>query len=169
METLAPSTGTPFHAPTCLPEDSPASLSASPEEDEDRKMIAGSGPSMPRPFATYDPDSQSWKTSQASLFEGWETFSGTWPSAGMMRNGRCYRRPRLDASIKGNGFSLWPTPTASDAMRLRFSLQNLCYTANKGGHTYTLNAALAVEFGRFLTPTFSEWLMGFPQNWTVPD
>mgnify|MGYP003139911806 CR=1 FL=1 len=53
-------------------------------------MSDGSGPSSRGSYASYDPDTRLWKTSQGSLFGGWEMFSGTWPQQGMMRNGAVF-------------------------------------------------------------------------------
>jgi hypothetical protein len=102
--------------------DSPASPSPSPADAEDRTTNAGSGPSSPESFAYYDPDSSSWRTFQVSLLEEWATFSGTWPRAGMTRNGTAYRLPPSVplTSVTGSsslGFKPThhvPTPTASD-------------------------------------------------------
>ena len=75
---------------------------------------AGSGASMPEPFATYDHDSSSWRTSALSLFGGLHEFSETWPRSGTMRNGKCYRRPPWVRPIDGNGSGSWPTANARD-------------------------------------------------------
>ena len=63
----------------------------------------------------YNPDTQSWKTSEQSLFEGSIKFSGRFPRSGMMRNGKIYALPMSERRIKGKGFGSWliPTPTAN--------------------------------------------------------
>lgn len=66
------------------------------------------------PFAWFDPRSQSWRTWQLSLVEGWELFSGTWPRAGMTRNGIAFRRPPLAPLTDAIGSGLLPTPEASN-------------------------------------------------------
>ena len=80
---------------------------------------ADSGESIAGPFASYDPISCSWKTSQGSLFEAWETYSETWPVAGTMRNGRVCRRqtlerPTSDAACSSSPHAApYPTPSAA--------------------------------------------------------
>ncbi len=46
-------------------------------------------------LAKYDHDSHSWKTSQVCLTGEFQSYSGTWPRAGMTRNGIAYQRPPL--------------------------------------------------------------------------
>lgn len=77
-----------------------------------------SGSVTPTPFASYDHDSSSWKTSVLSLFEASTLFSDRWPSSGSMRNGGCFQRQPLAPAIAANGCSSspgLPTPTAGDA------------------------------------------------------
>lgn len=45
------------------------------------------------PFATYDPDSSSWRTWEHFLFEGSTSFSGRWPNSGMTHDGRAFELP----------------------------------------------------------------------------
>jgi len=44
-----------------------------------------------------------------------EPFSGTWPTSGSMRNGRCYQRARSVPRIAENGSGYWPTATGADS------------------------------------------------------
>ena len=84
------------------------------------------------PFALLEksgPDSACWKTSQVCLqTHTLEPFSGKFPRAGMMQDGKCYRLPKLERRIKeiGSGFTqrakenpnqgrLFPTPSFSAA------------------------------------------------------
>ena len=69
-------------------------------------------------FASYDPDTSSWKTSQLSLLGDSTPYSETWPRAGMMRNGTSYRLQPLAprTSVKESGLLL-TTPTATVAVR----------------------------------------------------
>lgn len=111
------------------------------------------GLSSPVLFASFDRDTSSWKTSQSSLFGGWAESSETWPQAGMMRNGKAYRRrPSIARSfVRASGF--WPTPLASETgyRRKRFT---------QGG------VPLSMAVGGPVNPTWAEWLMGFPTGWT---
>lgn len=45
------------------------------------------------PFATFDPDSSSWRTWEPSLFEDSTSFSGRWPKSGTTLDGRAYELP----------------------------------------------------------------------------
>src|SRR5262245_38564265 len=117
MSTPAPNGGSPNPAPgsTSSAAGSPASPSVSPAGDEDRTTSGGCGPRWWPYFAKYDPATCSWRTSQASFLEEWETFSGTWPRSGMTRNGTAYQRPTSArrTSANASGLSL-PTPSASE-------------------------------------------------------
>jgi hypothetical protein len=64
-------------------------------------------------FASYDPDTCLWRTSQLSLFGGWEPFSETWPRSGMTVSGSAYRQLPLARRIAVTASSLWPTPRSS--------------------------------------------------------
>jgi hypothetical protein len=68
-------------------------------------------------FASFDPGTSSWRTSQLSLLEEWSAFSGTWPRAGMTRSGTAYRLRPLAPLTAVTGSGLLPTPKATDADR----------------------------------------------------
>jgi hypothetical protein len=102
---------------TLFAADSPASPSASPASASRKPTNGGSGLPWRTPFADYDPGSRSWRTFQGFLFAEWETFSATWPRAGMTRSGTvCQRQPSapLTAEI---AFGSWATPTAAERGR----------------------------------------------------
>ena len=65
-------------------------------------------------FASFDPLSSSWKTSQRSLVEDLERFSETWPRSGMMLGGTAYQLPPLAPHTAATGSGLLPTPEASN-------------------------------------------------------
>ena len=124
---------------------------------------AGSGLSSPDSLARFDHNTQSWKTSQHCLVEGWETFSEAWPRSGMMRSGIAYRLPTLVRDNFGTAFGLWPTPNA---------------TAFKGGRTSPRRGVRNPERNnwqdwcslvlgqRYPVPETSEQVMGFPTGYT---
>jgi phage-related protein len=74
------------------------------------------GQNLLESFARLNPDGCWLKTSQGysqAMMDGsLETYSGTWPRSGTMRNGTLYRLRQLVRYIGGKGSSLWPTPTA---------------------------------------------------------
>lgn len=73
------------------------------------------GLSSTESFARLGPDGCWLKTYQGcyqAMMDGsWETFSGTWPRAGTMRNGTVYQQQPLVHRISGSGCSWWLTPT----------------------------------------------------------
>ena len=74
-----------------------------------------SGESLPGSFAHYDPATSLWRTSQGCLFsQDLELYSETWPSAGTMRNGKCYPQPPLEPLTCERESGLWRTPQAAD-------------------------------------------------------
>ena len=81
-------------------------------------------------------------------------FSGRWPKAGMMQNGKCYR---LECSVlltEEKECFLWPTPNASNGLRGSSKSENWPYMI---GNPKT---------GGPLNPVLVEWLMNFPEGWT---
>lgn len=92
-------------------EASPAKISPTPAEAQDSTGTARVfGVSTPDSFATFDPATSSWKTSQLSLLEEWAEFSQTWPRAGMTRSGTAYPLRPLAPLTDGTGSGLLPTP-----------------------------------------------------------
>ncbi len=88
-----------------------ARTSVTPENaPEYPASVLDSGGNSCEPFAWYDRVTRSWRTWQRSLDGEWEPFSGTWPRAGMTRNGIAYQRPPSAPLIRGIGYSSWPTP-----------------------------------------------------------
>jgi hypothetical protein len=153
----------------------------------------GSGESSPASFAKFDPGTCSWKTPQLSLLGGSESFSGTWPRWGMMRNGECTERmmPALGTSETGYGSSRpWPTPVATDgthggrvtprksreggnlveavAARTMWPTPTTQDAANNGGPSQSERNTppLNAIVGGLLNPDWVEWLMGWPVGWT---
>lgn len=103
-------------APISSAEGSPAKTSATPdaEPESSRASLArDSGDSLSESFASYDPVSCSWKTSQHSLFGGLTLYAQTWPRSGMMRSGIAFRRPTLVPLTGGIASGLWATPVAN--------------------------------------------------------
>lgn len=87
----------------------------------------------------------------------------------MTRSGTAYERATQERPTDENGFTLWPTPNASDAKRVReFSAASLIktYRSRPLGAAYLTETLMAL-YGWSHHPTFSEWLMGFPTNWTA--
>lgn len=95
---------------------SPARILASPAPGPVwPASAAGCGENTRASFASYDPDSSSWKTSQRCLLEGWESYSGTWPRAGMTRSGTAFPLAPSAPLTRGIASGLLPTPAATEA------------------------------------------------------
>ncbi len=75
------------------------------------EAVQDSGGTWSKPFAWWSHNTSSWRTWQRCFLTGWELYSGTWPRAGMTRNGIAYRRVPLAPITRGTGYSSWATPT----------------------------------------------------------
>ena len=102
---------------TSLAEASPVSPSALPENEREPTTSAGYGLSLRGAFVYYDRATRCWKTCQGCLPWASETFSGTWPPSGMMRNGIAYPQRRLAPRTSVTGYGLWRSPGQGDAYK----------------------------------------------------
>lgn len=206
-----------------------------------REPEVGFGQSLPESFAKWDRDSSSWKTCQACLLMGLESFSETWPRWGLMLDGKCYQPQRLELPTCENESLLLPTPNAqgggveqisrtkceekadvrddgkkefvadsqydrvergrrvstprqksygrnrvqsiessggkeqvrpllaTNAGKVRWATPTNHGNYNKKGMSKTSGYGLATQVGGKLNPTFVEWLMGWPVEWTALD
>ncbi len=75
------------------------------------------------PIATLTP-SGTWETPQQMLSGDFQPYSGTWPASGSMRTGSVYERPTWEPATAENGFSFWPTATASEGSNLNSNQVN---------------------------------------------
>jgi hypothetical protein len=122
-------------------------------------------------LASYDPDTSSWRTSQHCLLaqtlrlaDGLAEFSETWPSAGMMRNGKTYQRQPWALPTVANVSGLLPTPNARDYKDLS---RTTAFLAARDRHSPSLST-LALTAGvawQNVAPLY-EMAMGFPPQWT---
>lgn len=175
IETCEPSRNLDLSESMSSSGDSLAKTLATPERGRAlQESVVGFGPKCSGWFASYDRVSSSWKTSQRCLVEGWAPFLETWPETGLMRNGTCYRLVSLAGPTQEKEFSLWPTPTRSDAIRGKMSVASCRKSfVRKSSDWLTgeaqgnLSEHLAAELGLSLGPAFSEWMMGFPIDWTA--
>ena len=74
-----------------------------------------SGSSTRVSLANFDPDTSSWRTSQACLVSGWETFSESWPRSGIMLSGIAYPLPPSAPLTEEIASGLLPTPVTIDS------------------------------------------------------
>ena len=135
-------------------------------------------------FAKYDPNTHSLRTHQCSLLEDLMSSCQTLPAWGLMRDGECLEQPTLELRIRGTESGLWPTPTVNG----NYNRKGLSPTSGDGLATAVMkwptptahnaketNApseakrnepTLANRVGGTLNPTWVEWLMGWPLEWT---
>ncbi|MCW2957174.1 MAG: hypothetical protein JWO69_2043 [Thermoleophilia bacterium] len=72
------------------------------------------GPESSEPFACFDPDTSSWRTSKTTSLWALTLSSVTWPRRGSMRSGACFARPTWEPPTAAPACSwLLPTPAAS--------------------------------------------------------
>ena len=106
-------------------EDTPANPSAKPAKGKAKKTRDTSSPGSPKPFASYDPDTQSWKTYPDTSLLGSEPYKASWPRSGMTVDGTAYQLPPSAPRTSAIAFSssqhrgpnsdgLWPTATTQD-------------------------------------------------------
>ena len=152
-----------------LPAVSPVKILAVPAKGpESQEADQGCSSRLSESFAWLDRESSSWKTCQRSLFEDWTPFSESWPRAGIMLDGRCYRQPKLEHRICEIDFScLLPTPTASDWKHCGTMEAAKRYIEK--GHQVKITLLMQLKgFGR-PHPEPIEEFMGYPIGWTAFD
>lgn len=135
-------------------------------------MTAGGRGLRPNePYAQYDPATSSWR-----MLTGWSDdprlSDGSWvafTASGSMQSGRLFLRPTMERRITVDGYSFWPTPTATRS-GVHWA------RAKVGDHRQNLREFLAWQWvrsgrkpvsGLRPNPEWIEWLMGFPVRWTA--
>lgn len=116
----------------------------------------GYGSSTPESLTSYDRDTQSWKTSERSLFEELTVFSGPWPKSGMLVNGKIYALPMSERRTEESEFGLLPTPTRMDYLPIRSEeALKRQYDKNRAGRTghSTLRESVAYPPPKVMWPT----------------
>jgi hypothetical protein len=68
-----------------------------------------------KPFAIFDPDTQSLKMFEDTLISDLTPFSAILPQSGMMQNGVLFELPKSERLTKGQGSTLLRTPVASES------------------------------------------------------
>lgn len=148
-------------------QDFPASPFPSPAKSAEPMTSGICGPQQSNVFAVFAPDFSLARTSQGCLAVGIsDEYSETWPRAGTMQNGACYRQPNWERAISVIAFgSLLPTPTTGRRAKGRGRIR----WDEVGG---SLARKMLRKFWPEETikghrnPVYEEWRMGWPINWT---
>jgi hypothetical protein len=170
---------------------SPVRTSQSLEKAQALKALARDcGANTPELLAKYDPATSSWRTSQLCLDGELSVFSETWPRSGLMRNGTAYQLPPLVPLTDEIGSGLLPTPGTQEGGPMppdtNYQPNQRSYNTRTGKHVQITIRRYVEEWptptsdrysglqshGRnailgSLNPTWVEWLMGFPLEWTA--
>lgn len=138
-------------------------------ESKEKKAVYGE--SFQESLAKYDPAECLWRTPQCLLFEDLGLSLEIWPQWGMTLNGECFTLPSKVCVIDENDCSLLPTPTASDAFRLRYSAQAFQNIYQRRKLTKiqgdgTLGTVLPTFHQKRTSPESVEMMMNWPLGWT---
>jgi hypothetical protein len=120
-------------------------------------------------LAKFDPNTHLWRTVQCSLLEDLNESLQTLPAWGMTVGGELYLRQTLVQTIKEKEFGLglnnekFPTPKAQDS---RHALNRHKNTTDNHWKSNLGEVISAQVNGGHLNPTWVEWVMGFPLEWT---
>lgn len=124
-------------------------------------------------LAKLDQDSSLWRIPQCSLITDSTECLQTFPNWGLMRDGVLWEQISLAHPIEGNDFGWWPTPVATDYMTgqtngITYTGKRFVRTSQKTGTEFgaKLTSAYRLMTGNHLPANFSEWMMGWPQDWT---
>ncbi len=115
-----------------------------------------SGQSSPESSGKWNRSGSLWKTLPPFVLGALEWSCARWPRWGTMRNGECFQRSALERITRGSGFGLWATPTARDWRSGKASQATMERNSRP----------LSEQIGGLLSPTWVEWLMGWPLGWT---
>ena len=124
-------------------------------------------------LGSVDLNSQSLKTCVTSLDLGFPKSSLTLPQSGMMRNGRLYRQETLERRTLETEYGLLPTPRAQDGKGHYVATLNTARTRvgpnNKGYQAHWIHVYLHLMNLKkgWANPQFSEWMMGYPIEYTA--
>ena len=114
METSNKLTGEQLSLWTSSAADIPANHSAQQESDKEQTIQDTCGLGCEQPLASYDPDTQSWRTSEDISLWGDYKLLESLPKSGMTRSGVLYQQPEWVRPIDVSESSLWPTPLTND-------------------------------------------------------
>lgn len=172
--TSAPSLPSP--GPALSSASQPASLASpgpSPATNSGPTIRGGSGRPCSEPFARFDPDTCSWRMSQACSKVARKSCSETWPAWGILSRGECFLASPWAPPTSESAGSLWPTLTARDyrSGTLKPNGHPRAIPLAEAAYRFSLQAhadGICPPPSGLLNPGWGEWLMGFPSGWIVP-
>jgi hypothetical protein len=143
--------------PNLFAADSLAKMLVLQEKERGFKAIdQHSGQSSIVLFAKFSPDGSLLKTYsdyfQVTLDNSLQKFSGNFPRAGILRNGKLYQRQPLALRTNEKESLSWGTPRAYQSSTMSFGKATTTHLAK-------------VRHGAHLIVRTHEWLMGFPPEW----
>lgn len=119
--------------------------------------LATCGRTSPTPFAFYDPDSSSLRTSQGTLILDSTSSSVTLPRWGSMRSGALYARPMSGpATSAPASSSLLPTPVVNDMGEGKDPTQWTQSMQERHGNGNGHGRSLSIEVRSLPTPTVGD-------------
>jgi hypothetical protein len=112
METSNKLTGEQLSLWTSSVVDIPANHSVKQESDKEQTTQDTCGRGCEQPLASYNPNTQSWRTSEDISLLGDYKLLENLPKSGMTQNGVLYQQQDWVRPINANESLSWPTPTA---------------------------------------------------------
>jgi hypothetical protein len=147
-----------FHAKTLVPQEKAQELTGKEAECGEKWRAS---------FTKYDPDLSLWKTHQCSLLGDLDEFLETWPKWGLMLNGECWGLSMLDLQRTEIDCGLLPAPLATDWKETgKVQRQAENWLDKNYGHQKRPAMYYAHSYNAPMPVTFTEYLMGFPLEWT---
>jgi len=108
------------------------------------------------------------KTHLSLLEKGLKKSYLTFPKSGMMQNGNIYQLPILDTITSGHAFGFLPTPLHKDGEGYYICSKEASLKRIERKIHWIHHAILFYDLPKGIAnPQFSEWLMGFPKDWTL--
>ncbi len=118
-------------------------------------------------FTKYDPSSSLWKTHQCSLLGDLDEFLETWPQWGLMQDGECWDLSMLALQRTEIDCGLLPAPLATDWKETgKVERQAENWLDKNYRHQKRPAMYYAASYKVAMPVTFTEYLMGFPLEWT---
>jgi len=148
-------------------EDSFANPSQSQESKKENQTKEICGQPQYNAFVQYNQNTHSWRTFQGSLLSPIpDEYLETWPKQGIMQDGVCWEQTIVDYNIEESDYGYWPTPTASDWLRMGFKKESIIKSMEKGGQMSLVYPLRILDIRAQDFPIIYQVIMGWPHAWT---